>query len=77
MTEINCVRCHRSAEGLSAAPVGGAMGERVLKHVCGDCWKEWMGMSTKIINENRLQLFRPDHRQLLEEQMKTFFTFPD
>jgi len=31
-----------------------------------------MTMSTKVINEHRLQLFRPEHRNILEEQMKLF-----
>ncbi|HLG19969.1 MAG TPA: oxidative damage protection protein [Bdellovibrionota bacterium] len=77
MAELKCARCSRAAEGLTAPPIGGAMGERIQKNICGDCWKEWMTLSTKVINEYRLQLFRPDHRKILEEQMKAFFNFTD
>ncbi len=49
-----------------------ALGESIKLNICELCWKEWLTMSTKIINEYRLQLFRPEHRQILEEQMKLF-----
>ena len=77
MSTISCARCNHEGEALAKPPMPGALGEEVQKRICQPCWQEWMGMSVKIINEYRLQLFRPEHRKTLEDQMKLFLNLLD
>jgi len=72
MGTVNCKRCQNEQTGFDEPPMPGKMGEKVRDGICQACWKEWMELSTKIINENRLQLFRPEHRKVLEKQMEEF-----
>jgi Fe-S cluster biosynthesis and repair protein YggX len=69
---IHCLHCNKEKEPLSNAPMPSDLGKKIQASICTDCWKEWMTMSTKVINENRLQLFKPEHRQILEQQMRLF-----
>ena len=77
MALVKCVRCDKEREGLTAAPIHGPLGGGIVDKVCAACWGDWLGVSTKIINEYRLQLFRPEHRKVLEEQMRLFLKLPD
>jgi Fe-S cluster biosynthesis and repair protein YggX len=76
MKTVHCVRCLEEREGLAAKPIPTALGDEVLANVCANCWKLWMETSTKVINEHRLQLFKPEHRKILEDQMRTFLNLP-
>jgi len=72
MAPVQCVHCREEKEGLEKSPMPSALGDQIRSSVCQGCWKEWMTLSTKVINEHRLQLFKPEHRQILEQQMKLF-----
>jgi Fe-S cluster biosynthesis and repair protein YggX len=69
---LNCVKCGRTAEPMPTRPMPSALGDEVQKKVCPVCWQEWMGMSTKVINEHRLQLFRPEHQAFWIVQLRLF-----
>jgi Fe-S cluster biosynthesis and repair protein YggX len=56
-------------------PWPGETGERVLAEICQNCWQEWMGVQTKIINEYRLNVLDPEHAGALRKQMAVFFGF--
>ncbi|NJN65123.1 MAG: hypothetical protein HC882_09780 [Acidobacteria bacterium] len=52
-----------------------AAGARVVEEICGSCWKEWMGVQTKIINEYRINVLHPEHAEAVKQQMEVFFGF--
>jgi len=62
---------------MDAPPFRGTLGGRIHANVCADCWAEWQGMQTKIINEYRLSLGNPKSQEMLDREMKTFLTLPD
>lgn len=72
-----CKRCNGSEPRLDFQPWPGAIGARVLEEICGNCWKEWMGVQTKIINEYRINVLAPEHASAVRDQMEVFFGFKE
>jgi Fe-S cluster biosynthesis and repair protein YggX len=72
MAVVTCSRCKQQAEGLARAPFPGPLGETILANVCGACWREWLGMQVKYINEYRLSPMDPRHFEFLSEQAQAF-----
>ncbi len=75
---IECKRCGRSAEPPEPKRVGmprSVKGE-ILASVCGDCWKEWEQLETKVINENQLNVIDARHRQMLVQNCREFLNLP-
>ena len=71
-TTVTCARCEQEKPALDAAPMGGAMGQRVLEGVCADCWVEWREASARVINHYGLVLGNPEHRAQLRLAMLEF-----
>jgi len=40
---------------------------------CQNCWNEWMKQSIMVINEFKLDLSMPEHRQMLKKYEMAFF----
>jgi Fe-S cluster biosynthesis and repair protein YggX len=72
MTGFRCRRCGGGGPPLKERPFKGELGEQVLASVCADCWHEWIGMGTKVINELRLPLYDPEAQRLYDQHMKEF-----
>ncbi len=76
MSDLTCNRCHTAgAPRLEFAPWPGALGRQLQQSVCSNCWNEWLGLQTKIINEYRLNVLDPGHSKALRDQMEIFFGF--
>ena len=76
MAEVTCSRCKKTAPGLDRAPLPGPVGKAVQAGVCAACWREWLGMQVKYINEYRLNPLDPKHFEFLLEQAKSFLGLP-
>ena len=74
MTNVVCSRCHESKASLDEAPVGGALGQTIVEHICVDCWAEWKQTSSQLINHYGLNLGLPEHREQLRKAMKEFLS---
>jgi len=72
MAVVVCSRCKREAEGLARAPMPGPTGQAFLENVCASCWREWLGMQVKYINEYRLNPLDARHFEFLMEQARAF-----
>lgn len=70
-----CRRCGSDGPRLDFQPWPGPAGARVVEEICGSCWKEWMGVQTKIINEYRINVLHPEHAEAVKQQMEVFFGF--
>lgn len=73
---FRCSRCGKPSGKLPQRPFKGDLGEKVLANVCGECWKEWIGMGTKVINELGLQLSDPKAQDAYDEHMTDFLQLP-
>ena len=72
MADVTCSRCGNTTAGLASQPFTGPIGAAIAEQVCAACWKDWMGMQVKVINEYRLSPLDPKHFDLLMAQLKTF-----
>lgn len=70
--QVLCARCHRTAAKLPKAPFKGTLGQEIFQKICADCWREWIPMGTKVINELRLPLNDPQAQKLYDQHMMEF-----
>jgi Fe-S cluster biosynthesis and repair protein YggX len=69
---FRCSRCGRPDQQVQKPPFKGSLGQIVHERVCQQCWKEWIGMGTKVINEMGLALADPRSQEVYDEHMKEF-----
>ena len=72
-----CSRCGRPGERLEKPPFKGALGQKICDHVCTTCWREWIAMGTKVINELGLTLSRQEHQDVYDQHMVEFLQLED
>lgn len=70
---IFCVKLNQEAEGMSAPPFPGALGEQIYNHISKQAWTMWLSHQTMLINEYRLSLLDPKAREFLREEMEKYF----
>ena len=70
--QVLCARCHRVASKLPKTPFKGPNAQEIFERVCADCWREWIPMGTKVINELRLPLNDPQAQKLYDQHMLEF-----
>ena len=67
-----CARCGRPTGRLEKAPFKGSVGQKIHDNVCATCWREWIGMGTKVINELGLVLSTQAGQQTYDQHMLEF-----
>ncbi len=77
MATVACKKCGLTREGLAAPPFRKGTkledtGREVHENICASCYKDWIGMSVKLVNEMRLDTTDPRAQQLWLSQMRTF-----
>jgi Fe-S cluster biosynthesis and repair protein YggX len=76
MTMVNrlvlCAYLKRQSPGLAMPPYPGPLGERLYQEISQEAWALWQAKQTMLINENKLTMFKPEHRLLLEQWMIQF-----
>jgi Fe-S cluster biosynthesis and repair protein YggX len=70
--EVTCSRCGQIKPKLPKPPFSHEQGRLIFEKVCRDCWKEWIGMGTKVINELRLPLADPQAQKVYDQHMLEF-----
>jgi Fe-S cluster biosynthesis and repair protein YggX len=70
--EVLCSRCGQVKRKLPAPPFSNKQGQEIFAKVCADCWREWIGMGTKVINELRLPLSDPQAQKVFDQHMMEF-----
>jgi len=70
--EVHCNRCGRVARKLPSPPFSNAQGKEIYERICADCWREWIHMGTKVINELRLPLSDPQAAKIFDQHMREF-----
>ena len=69
---FRCSRCGRPDGKHDKAPFKGELGQRVLDNVCKSCFREWIGMGTKVINEMSLVMADPKSQETYDQHMIEF-----
>lgn len=70
--QVLCRRCGQVKSKLPSAPFSNAMGREIHEKTCADCWREWIAMGTKVINELRLPLSDPQAQKVFDQHMIEF-----
>ena len=76
VVKINCTRCKGAKPSPEHVFLTPELLETVTSNVCEECWREWLGEQTKLINELRLDVSRPEAHELLAQHMLWFFQIP-
>ena len=69
---VQCVKLGHEAEGLERQPYPGELGKEILDNVSKQAWQMWLKHQTMLINEYRLNVINPQHRETLEKEMRKF-----
>lgn len=72
--QVLCARCHRAGPRLAKPPFKGPGAQEVFEKICADCWREWIPMGTKVINELRLPLNDPQAQKMYDQHMMEFLS---
>ena len=70
---VNCVKLGKEAEGLDFPPYPGELGKRIFENVSKEAWKLWVGHSTMLVNEYRLELGTPEANRVWLAELEKFF----
>ena len=70
--EIQCKRCSKTKPKMANPPFRNEQGRLIQEAICADCWREWIGMGTKVINELRLPLNDPQAQKIYDKHMMEF-----
>ena len=75
--EVLCHRCGKIKGKMVHPPFSNAQGKIIQEKICADCWKEWIGMGTKVINELRLPLSDPRAQKEFDRHMYEFLNLKE
>lgn len=70
--EVQCSRCGKVGPKMAHPPFNNPQGRIIHEKVCANCWREWIGMGTKVINELRLPLSDPQAQKIFDQHMLEF-----
>lgn len=70
--QVQCKRCGQVGPKLDRPPFRSAFGQEIFQHTCAGCWREAIGMGTKVINELRLPLNDPQAQKLWDQHIREF-----
>jgi Fe-S cluster biosynthesis and repair protein YggX len=70
--KIFCLKLQQEAEGLAKPPYPGPVGEKIYNNISQAAWQMWQSHQTMLINEYHLNVFEPQSRKFLEEEMEKF-----
>jgi Fe-S cluster biosynthesis and repair protein YggX len=70
--EVLCQRCGHVKPKMAHPPFSHDQGKMIQQKICADCWREWIGMGTKVINELRLPLNDPRAQKEFDRHMLEF-----
>ncbi|MGD0461530.1 MAG: Fe(2+)-trafficking protein [Tepidisphaeraceae bacterium] len=70
--QVLCNRCGKVGRRLPEPPFSNAQGKVIQEKICADCWREWIHMGTKVINELRLPLSDPQAQKIFDQHMREF-----
>ncbi len=67
-----CSRCGQPVGQLEKPPFKGPMGVKIHASTCSTCWREWLPMGTKVINELGLTLASEVGQKTYDQYMLEF-----
>lgn len=69
--QVFCRKYQKEMEGLDFAPFPGAKGQEFFENVSKQAWQEWLQHQTTLINEKRLNVFDPEAKNSLKNNVRS------
>jgi Fe-S cluster biosynthesis and repair protein YggX len=70
--QVKCKRCGKVQSKLPGPPMRNAFGQQIYENICASCWREAIGMGTKVINELRLPMNDPQANKIWDQHIREF-----
>ena len=70
---VKCAKLGRELPGLDERPFDTELGQKIYENVSAEAWRMWAEHSKMLLNEYRLQPWKPEAQQFLVEQMQQYF----
>jgi tetratricopeptide (TPR) repeat protein len=70
--QVVCRRCGKVNPKLAKPPMRGDFGREVFENICANCWRDAIGVGTKVINELRLPLDDPQAGKIWDQHIREF-----
>jgi len=70
--QVHCKRCGRVQPRLPKPPFSNAFGKEIYENICPSCWREAIGLGTKVINELRLPMSDPQANKIWDQHIREF-----
>ena len=70
---VQCVKLGRQAEGLEEPPFDSPLVQKIYDNVSKEAWATWLEHMKMLLNEYRLQPWKPEAQEFLAEQMNKYF----
>jgi len=70
--QVQCKRCGQVKPKLANPPFRNDFGQEIFENICADCWREAIGMGTKVINELRLPMNDPQAHKVWDQHIREF-----
>src|SRR5215218_8563324 len=74
--EVLCKRCGQVKPRLERPPFKNDFGKLIYESTCAPCWREAIGVGTKVINEMRLDLSDPRAQKVWDQNIRDFLNLP-
>lgn len=74
---VHCTKCGEEKPALTSPPFRpgtklAELGAEIQQKICAGCYRDWINMSVKLVNELRLDTTDPRGQEIWLKQMKTF-----
>ncbi|WP_019676694.1 oxidative damage protection protein [Arsukibacterium perlucidum] len=69
---VFCEYLKKDAAGLDFQLYPGDLGKRIFNSISKEAFALWQAKQIMLINEKKLNMMNPEHRQFLEQQMEAF-----
>ena len=69
---VHCQKLGKDLPGLEHPPIDNDLGRRIYDGISQEAWKLWLGHSTMVINEYRMNLGDESGRETLKQHMRSF-----
>src|SRR5271167_1793279 len=70
---VQCVKLNQELEGLDEPPFDSPLGQKIFENVSKQAWAQWTEHMKLLLNEYRLQPWKPEAQEFIVEQMTAYF----
>jgi Fe-S cluster biosynthesis and repair protein YggX len=70
---VQCAKLNKEAEGLDRQPYPNELGKRIFENISKEAWKAWVGHSTMLVNEYRIDVMSASGRDFLLKECEKYF----